>query len=60
MSEGTFIEMRPQSTTRNPEDIDESTDLYDTIDWLLKNIPNNNGRAGMWGSRMAVSIRRAA
>ena len=32
-----------------PKDIDESTDTYDTIDWLVKNVPNNNGRVGMWG-----------
>ena len=32
-----------------PQDIDESTDTYDTIDWLIKNIPNHNGRVGMWG-----------
>ena len=32
-----------------PADSDESTDSYDTIDWLVKNIPNNNGRAGTWG-----------
>ena len=32
-----------------PKDIDESTDTYDTIDWLVKNIPNNNGKVGMWG-----------
>ena len=32
-----------------PADADESTDSYDTIDWLVKNIPNNNGRAGAWG-----------
>ena len=29
--------------------MDDSTDLYDTIDWLLKNVPNNNGNAGIWG-----------
>jgi uncharacterized protein len=32
-----------------PADADESTDGYDTIDWLVKNIPNNNGRVGTWG-----------
>ena len=32
-----------------PADTDESTDSYDTIDWLVKNIPNNNGRVGSWG-----------
>ena len=50
MSEGTFVEMRPHidSKTSN-KDVDDSSDLYDTIEWLLKNVPNNNGRAGIWG-----------
>ena len=34
---------------KGPRATDESTDTYDTIDWLLKNIPNNNGRVGQWG-----------
>ena len=50
MSEGDFIEMRPHiDNKKSNKDIDDSTDLYDTIDWLLKNIPNNNGKAGIWG-----------
>ena len=50
MSEGTFINMRPDLDQRaNPQAVDESTDCYDTIDWLLKNVPNNNGRVGLWG-----------
>jgi putative CocE/NonD family hydrolase len=50
MSEGTFIEMRPHiDNKKSKQDVDDSTDLYDTIDWLLKNIPNNNGNAGIWG-----------
>ena len=50
MSEGTFIDVPPHKTTFNgPRDTDESTDTYDTIDWLVKNVPNNNGRVGMWG-----------
>ncbi len=50
MSEGTYVNMRPQNDHKsNPSDIDESSDTYDTIDWLVKNIPNNNGRVGMWG-----------
>ena len=32
-----------------PKSIDEGTDAYDTIDWLLKNVPDNNGRAGILG-----------
>ncbi len=50
MSEGEFSNMRPQlARYAGPKDIDESTDTYDTIDWLVKNVPNNNGRAGVWG-----------
>jgi putative CocE/NonD family hydrolase len=49
LSEGTFIDVPPHKTKLGPTEADESTDTYDTIDWLVKNIPNNNGRAGMWG-----------
>ena len=50
MSEGKFVDMRPQLTKYSgPSDIDESTDTYDTIEWLVKNLPNNNGKVGMWG-----------
>lgn len=50
MSEGEWVEVRPHKKTKSgPKDIDESTDTYDTIEWLLKNVPNNNGRVGMWG-----------
>ena len=50
MSEGTFENMRPQLTQRGgKQDIDESTDTYDTIEWLLKNIPGHNGKVGLWG-----------
>lgn len=50
MSEGEFVNMRPhKDAKRGPGDIDESSDTYDAIDWLVKNIPNNNGRVGMWG-----------
>jgi putative CocE/NonD family hydrolase len=47
MSEGTFVDVRPHATTRGA--IDESTDAWDTIDWLVKNVPTNNGRVGSWG-----------
>jgi putative CocE/NonD family hydrolase len=50
MSEGIFEEMTPEKEvhkTRN--DVDEGTDTYDTIDWLIKNLPNNNGKVGVWG-----------
>lgn len=50
MSEGTFVEMRPHIDNKKSErDVDDASDLYDTIDWLLKNVPNNNGNAGIWG-----------
>ena len=50
MSEGEFVDMRPMlNDTTGTNKIDESTDAYDTIDWLIKNIKNNNGKVGMWG-----------
>ena len=50
MSEGKYVNMRPYiPDKRGKKQVDESTDSYDTIDWLIKNIPNNNGRAGIWG-----------
>src|SRR5580704_12848419 len=50
MSEGKFIEMRPHlDTKKSTQDVDDSTDTYDTIEYLLKNVPNNNGKAGIWG-----------
>jgi len=50
MSEREFLQVRPHNPNKKSnKDIDESTDTYDTIEWLLKNIPNNNGRVGMIG-----------
>ncbi len=49
MSEGKYVNMRPIIKNKKNNEIDETTDTYDTIDWLIKNIPNNNGRVGMWG-----------
>ena len=50
MSEGEFVNMRPYiAAKKGPHDIDESSDAYDTIEWLIDNIPNNNGKVGMWG-----------
>ncbi|OCX51976.1 X-Pro dipeptidyl-peptidase [Mucilaginibacter sp. PPCGB 2223] len=50
MSEGIYEEMTPELEDHSsPKKIDEGTDTYDTIDWLLKNIPNNNGKVGVWG-----------
>ena len=48
-SEGEFLMNRPLRDKKNLNSIDESTDTYDTIDWLLKNVPKNNGRAGILG-----------
>jgi len=49
-SEGNFVHMTPQKGAgHGPSDVDESTDAYDTIDWLIKNLPHNNGRVGIWG-----------
>lgn len=50
MSEGTFTNMTPQVDHKTKKDIDESTDTYDTIDWLVKNIQNNNGNVGQYGT----------
>jgi putative CocE/NonD family hydrolase len=49
-SEGRFEHMTPhKEVKKGAKDVDESTDTYDTIDWLIKNVPNNNGRVGLWG-----------
>ena len=48
-SEGQFVMLRPPRQRGDPKAIDESTDAYDTIDWLLAHVPNNNGRVGMLG-----------
>jgi len=50
MSEGTYDNMRAYIPNKQSEkDIDESSDTFDTIDWLVKNVDNNNGRVGTWG-----------
>ncbi len=48
-SGGDFVMLRPMRDRRDPTAVDESTDTYDTIDWLLAHVPNNNGRVGMLG-----------
>lgn len=49
-SEGKFEEVRPYKVKKNgPKDTDESTDTWDSIEWMIKHIPNNNGKVGMWG-----------
>src|SRR5438874_2923688 len=51
MSEGRFANMTPHVKDKKDaqKDVDESTDTYDTIDWLIKNVPNHNGKVGQWG-----------
>ncbi len=49
-SEGEFVMMRqPRQNPNDPKSIDEATDAWDTVDWLVKNVPDNNGRVGMTG-----------
>jgi uncharacterized protein len=50
MSEGEFVNIRPFNPNKKTgKDVDEASDTYDAIDWLLQNIPNNNGKAGVFG-----------
>ena len=50
MSEGTWTNMTPHLENKSqPTQVDEASDTYDTIEWLLKNVPNHNGRVGQWG-----------
>ena len=49
MSEGDFQEMTPGINNKTGTQTDESSDTWDTIDWLLKNVQGNNGRVGLWG-----------
>jgi putative CocE/NonD family hydrolase len=50
LSEGTFVEMHPHiDNKKSPKDVDDSSDTYDTIEFLLKHVANNNGKVGIWG-----------
>jgi uncharacterized protein len=50
MSEGEYMDVRPYNPGKSSSmDIDEASDTYDAIDWLVKNVPHNNGRAGIFG-----------
>jgi putative CocE/NonD family hydrolase len=50
MSEGEWTNMTPHiDQKKSKSDVDEASDMYDTIEWLLKNVPSNNGRVGQWG-----------
>jgi len=50
MSEGEFEDVRPFNPNKKGDEIDEASDSYDAIDWLVKNIPNNNGKVGVFGT----------
>jgi hypothetical protein len=49
LSEGDFVDVRPHRPGKGPREADESTDAWDTIDWLLRNVRHHNGRVGVWG-----------
>lgn len=50
MSEGEFVDVRPFiENKKTKKDVDEASDTYDAIDWLVKNVPNNNGNVGVFG-----------
>jgi len=50
MSEGEFVDVRPfKKDKKTNNDIDEASDTYDAIDWIIKNLPNNNGNVGVFG-----------
>lgn len=48
-SEGQFVHVRPYHSSKGPKDIDESSDTWDTIEWLVRHVPGNNGKVGMFG-----------
>ena len=48
-SEGEYVMNRPVRGPQNPTSVDHATDTYDTIDWLVKNVPESNGRVGILG-----------
>ena len=50
LSEGSFTHVTPHEVEkRTPTNVDESTDTFDTVEWLLQHVPNHNGRVGIWG-----------
>jgi len=61
LSEGQFVEMHPHiDVKKSARDVDESTDTYDTIEFLLKHLANNNGKVGIWESPIPDFIPRPA
>jgi uncharacterized protein len=59
-SEGEFVMSRPMSDHKDPKAIDESTDTYDTVAWLLTNVSGNNGRVGVLGTSYPGFLAMAA
>jgi uncharacterized protein len=59
-SEGEFVMSRPIADHRDPNAIDESTDAYDSVDWLIQNVPGNNGRVGVIGTSYPGFLAMAA
>ncbi len=49
LSEGDFVDVRPYNPNKKGNESDEASDTYDAVEWLLKNIPNNNGNVGAFG-----------
>jgi putative CocE/NonD family hydrolase len=49
MSEGTYQDIRPYNPSKTGNQVDEASDTYDAVEWMLKNIPHNNGRVGVFG-----------
>ena len=59
-SEGEFVMDRPLRDRKSPKSTDEATDAYDTIEWLLANVPRNNGRVGMIGTSYSAQMAATA
>jgi uncharacterized protein len=49
LSEGEFVDVRPYIDNKSRKQVDEASDTYDAVDWLVKNVPNNNGKVGAFG-----------
>ncbi|MEJ7913533.1 MAG: CocE/NonD family hydrolase, partial [Chitinophagaceae bacterium] len=49
MSEGNFVDVRPYNPAKKGTEFDEASDSYDAVDWLVKNVPYNNGKVGAFG-----------
>jgi putative CocE/NonD family hydrolase len=53
-SEGKFVMQRPPHLNSDPKGVDETTDAWDTVEWLIHHVPNNNGRVGIEGTSYAA------